>query len=506
MKKVLLASIGGSSAGTKPLSTSLLSAILKSKGHEVVYFDTTFMDLGFPLDGEVSDSVMQFKKVNWGKYKLVRNKNINAKQEFLNLIKKEQPDLIAASCMSDMYSFTIDFLGAAKDNYNIPIIIGGIHATTLPDEVIGENCIDALCVGEGEEAILEFVNSVSGNNITRTDIPNLWIKKNNVIYKNPVRPLKDINELPFLDYSIYEPRQFLRPFEGKIIRSGDVQDIRGCPRRCPYCANSVLNELYPVGRVRFFSPERFVEEMKFLTKTWDLRFFKIFSEDMLLRDVDDFARLSELYQKEVNVPFTSHAHPHTVTREKAKLLKKMNCASISMALESGNYEFRKNVLNRDYTDETYIEKVKILKEEGIRIVALNMMGMPYETKEMIFDTFRLLRKAKPSLANISMFFPYRGTPLGDIAVKEGYVSKQEIKSARSDMSKTILKMPQISQKTLNGIRKMSYFYLHYPKIFYPLFQACYGENIFSRFLLRQLVKLNRLRLFLKSKMAFMKID
>ncbi|OGZ35172.1 MAG: hypothetical protein A2V60_00510 [Candidatus Portnoybacteria bacterium RIFCSPHIGHO2_01_FULL_39_19] len=377
--------------------------------------------------------------------------------------------------------------------------MGGIHATTLPDEVIAEDCIDALCVGEGEEAILEFVDAISGSNITRTDIQNLWIKKNDIVHKNPVRPLKDINKLPFLDYSIYDPRQFLRPFEGKIIKSGDVQDIRGCPRRCPYCANSVLNELYPIGRVRFFSPERFVEEMKFLTKTYDLKFFKIFSEDMLLRNVDDFARLSELYQKEVNVPFTSHAHPHTVTREKAKLLKKMNCASISMALESGNYEFRKNILKRDYTDETYIEKVRILKEEGIRVAALNMMGMPYETKEMIFDTFRLLKKARPSLANISMFFPYRGTPLGDTAVKEGYASEEEIKPARSDMSKTILKMPQISQKELNGIRKMSYFYLHYSEILYPLFQVCYEENIFSRFLLRLLIKLNRFRLFLKNK-------
>ncbi|MBW1861613.1 MAG: radical SAM protein, partial [Deltaproteobacteria bacterium] len=103
---------------------------------------------------------------------------------------------------------------------------------------------------------------------------------------------------------------------------------RGCPRRCPYCANAILNKLYPKKRVRFFSPERFVEEVKFLTKTYGLEFFKIFSEDMLLRNIDDFARLSELYRKEVNVPFTSHAHPNTLTREKAKLLKKMNCASI----------------------------------------------------------------------------------------------------------------------------------------------------------------------------------
>ena len=235
MKKILLTSIGGSSAGAKPLSTSLLSAILKSKGHQVAYFDTTFMDLGFPLDGEISDNVMQFKKVDWGKYDLVRDKSINAKAVFLDRIEKEHPDLIAASCMSDMYPYTIDFLRAAKEHYDLPIIIGGIHTTLLPEEVITEDCIDALCVGEGEEAILEFADAVQGGRITRMDIPDLWIKENGIVHRNPVRPLRDINELPFLDYSIYDPRQFLRPFEGRIIKSGDVQDIRGCPRRCPYC-------------------------------------------------------------------------------------------------------------------------------------------------------------------------------------------------------------------------------------------------------------------------------
>jgi anaerobic magnesium-protoporphyrin IX monomethyl ester cyclase len=497
MKKVLLTSIGGSSAGAKPLSTSLISAILKAGGHEVIYFDTTFMDLGFPLDGEISDSVLQFKKVDWKGYNLTRDKGIDAKGVFHELIERERPDLIAASCMSDMYPYTIDFLRFAKERFDLPIILGGIHATLLPDEVIAEDCIDAVCIGEGEEAVLDFVEAVSGGRITRTDIKNLWIKTDGVVHRNPVGDPVDINALPFLDYSIYDPRQFLRPYEGRILRSGDVQDIRGCPRLCPYCANSVLNALYPRKRVRFYTPERFVEEAEYLTKTYDLQFFKIFSEDMFLRNTDDMARLSELYRKRVNVPFTSHAHPNTMTREKARLLKKMNCASISMALESGNYEYRKNVLKRDYTDEKYIEKVGILREEGIRVVALNMMGMPYETRDMIFDTFHLLKRARPSLANISMFFPYRGTPLGDLAIREGFVSVEKVKSMRSDMSQTTLDMPQIRGEDLNGIRKMSYFYLNYPEILYPLFRLCEGETGPERFLHKTMLRVDRLRSALK---------
>ena len=91
MAKILMTLIGASSPGTKPLSTSLLSSVLKEKGHQVILFDTTFMDLGFMLDTEVSDKITQFKKVNWNDYGLVRDKSIDPKKTFIELIKKEKP-------------------------------------------------------------------------------------------------------------------------------------------------------------------------------------------------------------------------------------------------------------------------------------------------------------------------------------------------------------------------------------------------------------------------------
>ena len=490
MKKVLFTYIGGSSPGSKPLSIALLSSILKKKGHKTILFDTTFMDLGFALDGEISDSVKQFKKVDWGKHHLVRDARHNPKKEFINLIEREKPDVIASNTMSDMYNYTMDFLRLAKSRFNIPVIIGGIHPTVLPEEVIKEDCVDALCIGEGEKAILEFVESIENQQIKRTDIENLWIKIDGKVYKNKLAPLVDVNELPFLDYSIFEERQFLRPFEGKILRSGDVQDMRGCPRICPYCANAVLNKIYPGRGLRPFRPDRYVDEVEYLVKTYNLEFFKVFSEDMFLRNTDDLALLSRLYKKKVNVPFVSRGYPKTVTEEKAKMLKDMNCVSISMALEEGSYEYRKDVLKRNYTDKEYIKKVRVLKDAGIRTVSLNMMGLPYETEKMIFKTFSLLKKARPSLANISMFFPYRGTPLGDLCIEKGFTKEETVKNARSDMSKTILTMPQIKQVTLNGIRRMAHYYINYPTFLYPLFKMCHRENKFTNLIIKILNKID----------------
>lgn len=477
MKKVALTYIGGSSPGIKPIALSILSAVLKQKGHGVVLFDTTYMDLGFMLDGEVADKLVLFEPVDWSKYGLIRDKNLEVKKEFLKFLDREKPDIIAATAISDMYNHTIKLLRLVKEKYNIPVIIGGVHATILPEEVIQEDCIDALCIGEGEEALVEFVDSLEGNRITRTDIKNLWIKKDGIVHKNPLRELIDLNSLPFFDYSIYDDRQFCRPFRGRILRSGDYQDRRGCPRKCTYCAYCTINtKIYPRGRVKYYSVERFVEEAKYLAKTYHLEFFKFFSEDIFLRPEEELARMSELYAKEVGKPFTTTAYPLSVTKKKAELLKKMNCDSISVALDSGNKDYREHMLGRKYTNEQFARSIRILKDAGIRSVGMSMIGLPRESRKMIFETFEALRKTKPDSIDVGCYFPFRGTPLGDLAVRDRFVTPEEIMKSRCEHSRSILHMPQIDNEEINGIIKMHRFYLLYPKIFWPIFRLCEKES------------------------------
>ena len=493
MKKIALTNIGSSTPGAKPIALSILSAVLKKKGHDVVLFDSTYLDLGFLLDSEISDRLMMFKPVNWSEYSLVRDKSIDAKKLFIKFLEKEKPDLIAASAFSDMYLHTIDFLKLAKKKYNIPIIIGGIHSTLLPEEVIKEDCIDALCVGEGEIALLEYIEALDGNRLTRTDIKNLWIKQNDNIYKNPVRKLMDLDSLPFMDYSIYDERQFLRPFEGKIIRSGDYQDKRGCPRKCTYCAYSIINkDIYSGGRVKYYSAERFIEEAKYLKETYNLEFFKLFAEDIFLRPLDDFAKMSELWVKKVGLPFTTSGHPLSVTKEKSKLLKKMNCKSVSIALECGNPKYREKYLHRKYTNEQFGKSIEILQDEGIRAVSLNMIGLPHEDRKMIFKTIKVNRKYKPNFADFGCFFPFRGIPLGDLAIKDGLAFTEEIKKSRSNHGKSIIHMSQIDVEEINGIMKMHYFYLNYPKILWPLFRLCEKDGYIRNILYKSIRIINKI--------------
>lgn len=490
MAKILFTLIGAQSPGTKPLNTSLLSAVLNKAGHETILFDTTFMDLGFELDTEISDRITQFKKVDFKKYNLIRDNSQDPITAFLNLISKEQPDIVCASAMSDMFWHTTRFLARMKEEHDIPVICGGIHATLQPENAISPDCIDYIVVGEGEDVIIPLIDWVLNKNPIpdRTPVP-VWYKKDGSIVKTSGNQLVDLSGLPYMNYDFYDERQFMRPFEGRITRSGDVHTMRGCPKRCSYCCNAELNKIYQKMEGwtgwRTYTPERFVAEADYLVRKYDLNFFKFFDEDMLLRPEEDMAALSELYKKRVNIPFTMQAHPNSVSPTKAKLLKNMNCASITISMECGNEHYRRNILNRNYTNDKFCKAIKTLRDAGLRVTALTMIGLPYESRKMIYETIELAKRAKPSHINSNIFFPYRGTPLGDLAVKEKFADPKTIRESKFDSSRTIMHMPQISPEEIEGIRRVWNFYISWPRFMRPFFRLLEKPTPIREWILRR---------------------
>ncbi len=502
-KKVLLTMIGSTQAGSKPISNSIIAAVLKEKGHEVVQFDTTFMDIGFPLDSDMVSKLKQFKHIDYGKYNLKIDKSIDPEKAFLEMVEREEPDVIFASTMTDMFPYTCDFIRLAKEKRSINAVMGGIHPTLNPQECIDTDCIDAICIGEGEGAIIDYLDNLDGTRVKQTSIENLWIKQDGEIYKNPTRPLVDMDSLPFLDYSIYDPRHFHRAYMGKMMVGGDVQESRGCPKKCSYCANAILNtEIYARSRIARFSPEHFVEESEFLQKTWGINFSKFHSEDIGAVNVDTLAKLSDLYRRKVNIPFTSSAHPKSLTKRKLRLLKEMNCASLSIAMECGDEDYRTNVLARTYTNDVFKERIAWANEAGIRTYVLTMIGLPYESRHMIDKTIYHARDSDPGGCHCHVFFPYRGTPLGDLAIKEKFVDTQDLirRGVRYHREFTCLKMPQIEPAEIEGIRRMWHYYMDSYKFLYPIIKYCERmDNRLKKGLIKVVDIMTEIRMFFKGR-------
>jgi radical SAM superfamily enzyme YgiQ (UPF0313 family) len=287
------------------------------------------------------------------------------------------------------------------------------------------------------------------NNQPTDDVPGTWVKGEKGILKNPLTYPPDITELPHIDLSI---------FDDDVVTGGRLQEQvrmgymcnRGCPYRCTYCLNYHIKKCYPKGSnyIRFQKVDRLIEDL--VDKKNRYKFDLLcFYDDTFTLNKKWITEFSEKYKKEVDMPFVCNARPETCSKDIVSMIADAGCKYISIGLESGNEWIRKNVLKRRTTNEQIITAFRNAKEYDIRPYTFNMVGLPYETESNILETIRLNAKVKPFIVGVSAYFPFRGTSLGDLCYREGWIVEEKRKRLRTFLDGSVMEYPQLSNKKIN---------------------------------------------------------
>ena len=199
-----------------PPAIALFSAILKKEGHQVKVFDTTYyaVDHGIDSDGskEQGLNVVPYKKEM--EKKGLRLKDSSWRDDVSKLVNDYHPDILILSSTEDMWELGIKILGEIKEyknKYKIPVLAGGVFPTFAPEICIKYDLIDMVCVGEGENALIDICKKIE-NKKDYSEVTNLWIKQeDNTIKKNSITKPVDINENPIIDTSLFEENRLYRP-------------------------------------------------------------------------------------------------------------------------------------------------------------------------------------------------------------------------------------------------------------------------------------------------------
>lgn len=359
----------------EPFGPMILSAILKQKGHNIT--------LGVLKKEDVIKKIFSYK-----------------------------PDILAYSMMSvdmkDMKRFNDSLRKKAK----IFTILGGSHAT-LDRGCINDNGIDAICVGEGDKAMLDVVGCLESGKDIR-GIPNIMTKEDNQLNINNF--IEDLDELPFMDRGLVYDYPEMARFGIK-----GVWTSRGCLFPCPYCFNNRYNEVYRnKGRiVRRRSVDSIIKETEQLMRNYRASFIRI-QDDVFVYRADDWLKeFSEKWPKHIGLPFYCLLRSELVTDEMAYYLKKAGCFSICMSIESADDDVRIRMMRRRVTKEQLEKAFKIFKKHKINVYANTMLALPFTSLGQDIGSLDFAIKVKPEMPNFSIFMPYPGTDLGDYCVKRG---------------------------------------------------------------------------------------
>jgi len=365
-------------AGFEPLGLLYLSSVLRSEGHDTKYCPPTRQELGRIIR-------------DWG------------------------PALIAISVSTGMHRRCLDAVVATSERHNAFIVLGGSYATFCETCIEAEK-IDALCLGEGEGAIVELARSL----VEKTDlssIKNLHVKTSTGIVRNDLRPLiGDLDALPFPDRDLlYRRHPWMA--KGKLAY---VAASRGCPFDCRYCCNAYFHELYKGKgpRVRKRSVAGLVSEIRELKEVYQKEFVH-FTDDLFDFPLPWLEEFRDRYRREVGLPFYCIMRLDVVRDEKIGILADAGCVSMAVAIESGNDAIRRDLLGRSMSKARMLEGLTIIKRHGIRLFVQNMLGLPGESLEQMYETLDFNIRCRPDYAWASMFVPYPNTSLGEQALESG---------------------------------------------------------------------------------------
>lgn len=400
--------------------------------------------------------------------------------EILDRIAYFKPRIIGFTSVSSQFSFVKEISAIVRKRFpDIITVCGGIHPTLNPDCISEAEALDAVFIGESEKSFIEFLRRVERNECYK-DVDNLACLKDGVVKINKLKPLiTDLDSLPYPDKEVCS-------YEDTLKKTGYAPFFfsRGCPYLCSYCSNHKLADRYGLERnnPRYRSVKSSISEIEAASKRFDIKTVWI-QDDIFGLDKEWRTEFCREYRKRINIRFICLLRVNVVDEEFVRLLKEAGCFQVFIGIESGNDFVRRNIMNRHMANDQIMKAFDTAHRYGMRTNAINMIGLPGETEEMLWDTIRLNRKIKPTVSSVNIFYPYKGTKLGDYCFEKGLVNEKLYSGFSNERRETVLNLPENYKKKLifyrNNWETLIYPY-DYKRRFLRFFRSTFVWKCLSR--------------------------
>ena len=368
------------------LGYMFMSAVLKQSGHTVEVFCDTGAD-----DERFAREVADFK-----------------------------PDIVGFAVFIPGREWTIQVGRRVKKLTGAITVYGNVDAMLNPDLFLDAG-VDIVCLWEGEEAMVELAACVDEGR-PYTHIRGLWLNTPDGVVKNEMpEELLDLDTLPFHDRGLYDKYAFFR--HSKYLR---LLNGRGCPNRCSFCFNRVMREHFGGARyIRKRTPELAIQEIEHHVSQRK-RVKQIYFVDEVFWVRNSWMReFCKLYKERVGVPFMANFRWGPIEEEDIKLMAEAGAVWMVCAIESGDEEQRRTLLDKDVEDAHILQVTRWLRKYGIRFGINYFFGLPGDTADDHIARLPFLREINPDYLWTTYFEPYPGLVLTENPATQAILPKNK---------------------------------------------------------------------------------
>lgn len=296
-------------------------------------------------------------------------------------VLKTDPDLIAVSALTASVLEAYEFCEALRTK-EIPTVIGGIHATVLPDEA-GKHAT-SVCVGDGESSWIQVLSDAEQGTM-----------------KSVYRPKKpfDLADSPTPRFNLLRNKN-----PPRTPQRWTIQTQRGCPWACEFCGASRL-----LGPARFKPIEKIAQELAVIGELDPTPWVELADDNTLAGRSDPLQMLGQIEAAGIKY-FTESDWRIGEDPSIVKALANSGCVQVLVGIESLTFQYPG--MGRKQPELDRVDNaIEALQDAGIVVNGCFIVGADGETDDSLDAMATFINQTSLAEVQITLQTPFPGTGL-----------------------------------------------------------------------------------------------
>ena len=327
--------------------------------------------------------------------------------DLARIIKESPPSVLGLTCSTPNFFRALELARIGRENSTAKIVLGGVHASALP-EFIMENysdLIDCVVVGEGEITMRELVGAYDDNS-DLAKVKGIVFRRDGKVVRTERRPfIEELDSIPPPARDLI-PQDLFRPnlHNARYRKCLPLLTSRGCPYNCTFCASRIVSG----KKYRMHSAEYVLEEMEMLKKDYHAQQLLITDDTFTIHHERLEAICRGMIDRHLDLKWFCFSQVNVVNKEILTLMKKAGCYSVGFGVESAEEAILEK-MGKPIKPEKAREAVRAANEIGLKTQAFYIFGSPGETRSQMEHTIEFSKKVGATLSFFNMLVPYPGT-------------------------------------------------------------------------------------------------